>query len=136
MVLSATLLLLLPTYPSHPDDCRRLSRQLRDVQWNPAPPARGRPRATGARELSREKAAWIARQPGSGPERRERYRRLFDLTRGLRPFIHDDEVSLQRQQERCAHEVAANAILQRRDYSVCLFPEAMLRACFEPWLAV
>lgn len=137
MVLSATLLLPLATYPSHPDDCRCLARQLRDVQWNPQRhlPANGAVPPT-ARELSREKAAWVAREPGSGPERRERYRQLLALTQGLRPFVHDDEISLQRQQQRCTQEVEANAILQRRDYAFCLFSEGMLRRSFEPWLNV
>src|SRR4029078_2276022 len=88
MGLAATLLLPLATYPSHPDDCRRLSRQLRDVQWNPQRhlPANGAAPPT-ARALSREKADWVAREPGTGAERRERYRRLFDLTQDLRPFV-------------------------------------------------
>jgi hypothetical protein len=136
MVLSATLLLPLPAYPSHPDDCRRLARQLRDVHWNPqrhlpsdgaAPPQ--------ACELAQEKATWVAREPATAPSRRDRYRRLFNLTENLRPFVSDDEASLRMQHERCVQEVEANAILKRRDYAFCLYPEEMLRGYFAEFLS-
>jgi hypothetical protein len=131
MVLSATLLLPLPAYRSHPDDCRHLSRQLRDVQWNPQRhlPPNGAV-AGEARALAQQKAEWIAQAPDIARQRRERYRQLFGLTQALRPFVESEQSSLRRQHDRCAAEIAANAILQRRDYAFCLFPETQMREFF------
>lgn len=135
MVMSATLLLPLPGYPAHPDDCRRLSRQLRDLRWNPQRhlPTDGQA-APGARMLAEERANWVSRTPETARGRRERYQQLFQLTQELRPFVHEDEQTLARRQQRCLQEVEANAILQRRDYAFCLFPEDTLRRFFSTLL--
>ena len=124
LVLSATLLLPLPAYPVSPQDCQRLARELRDVQWNPqrhlgdAPPE--------ALALAAEKTAWIKRETATAGQRRERFQMLQALTRRLRGYLAEREGELGRRLDQCRRQAQANAILQRRDYAFCLYPEAEL----------
>jgi hypothetical protein len=137
MVLSATLLLPLPSYPAHPDDCQRLAHDLRDVHWNPQRHLEERHPVPGdAYELAEEKQFWIDREPTEGKGRKERFRKLQDLTQALRPFIGSREKTLRQALERCQREAEANAILQRRDYAFCLFPETALREYFGRLLSI
>jgi hypothetical protein len=126
LVLSATLLLPLPTLPARPDDCRKLAHDLRDVQWNPQ---RHLPAAVApeARAWAEQKQAWIARPGVTRRERRERYRALRSLTDNLRALLAEREVELRRQLAQCDEQVQANAALRRRDYAFCLYPESLLR---------
>jgi hypothetical protein len=128
LVLSATLLLPLPTFPARPAERQRLARQLRDLYYNPqrhlgngavAPPS--------AYYLAAEKQAWIAQQPTTAPARQERFHVLRTLTEKLRAHVDDRISVLEQKIMLCDQELRANAILQRRDYPFCLYPEGMLR---------
>ena len=66
-------------------------------------------------------------EPGAHPARKERYLRLRDCARQLRPLVADEMREMLWQRDRIAHEVAANAILGRRDFAFCLYPEATIR---------
>ena len=126
LVLSATRLLPLPAYPATPEDRRRLIRQVRDSVWNPERlivPADN----PGLRALSAEKQSWIARAPKTAAERRERYRMLRSLNARLAAALPDFQERLRQELAACEHELQANAILQRRDYAFCLYPEAALK---------
>lgn len=124
LVLSATLLLPVPLHPARPDDCRRLARELRDVHWNPE---RHIDLECAAAKLTLQKKAIINQQPTTRRERRERFHRLRELTEHLRAYTGDHEEKLREELASCAQQVQANALLTRRDYAFCLYPEARLR---------
>ena len=60
-------------------------------------------------------------------ERRERFQVLRDLTQKLRGFVASQEAEVRQHLLRSERELEANAILHRRDYAFCLYPEALLR---------
>jgi hypothetical protein len=128
LVLSATRLLPLPVAAIRPEDCRRLAHTVRDVHYNPQrhleeahiDPA-------PLRELLEQKRAWIARQPERPAERRQRFEVLRRLTDRLREPLADRETELRRSLAGCEQQLETRAVLQRRDYAFCLYPEALLR---------
>jgi hypothetical protein len=120
LVLSATLLLPLPCHPVTVEEERRLARRLRDLHWNPQRHLKGN-------ALVNEHAEWVAFQPRTRAERRERCRRLRDLVESLRPAVQEQIEQTRQQLELCRRQVEANAILRRRDYAFCLYPESLLR---------
>jgi hypothetical protein len=125
LVLSATLLLPLPAYPVREDSVRHLAHELRDLHFNPERHLErdGEP----VRTLVAEKEAWIARQPATSPERRERFHRLRELTEALRSHLGDRERQVAELLQRARRDLRANTVLRRRDYAFCLYPEADLR---------
>ena len=126
LVLSATLLLPLPRCPVRADKCKRLAHERRDLHWNPQRHLADH--APRAEKLAVEKRAWIARQPQGRQERRQRFQVLRDLTRQLQTHTGDREQTLAERLIRCDQQLAANEVLERRDYAFCLYPEAELRA--------
>jgi hypothetical protein len=133
LVLSATLLLPFSTYPSRPDDCRRLAHELRDLRWNPQ---RHVDMESVAAKLALQKQAWIEQQPDQRRDRREQFRVLRELTEHLRSYTEEREHQLHEQLNRCEQEVQANTVLQRRDYPFCLYPELLLRRFCTQFLEV
>jgi hypothetical protein len=128
LVLSGTLLLPLWTYPVTADDRRALARRLRDVEYNPQRHLEDGERADPAvRDLVEQKRAWIGREPEGRPGRRERFRRLRELNDRLRPWVADQADRLGAELAVCDRQLRANAVLGRRDYAFCLYPEAALR---------
>jgi hypothetical protein len=126
LVLSGTLRLPLPAYPAGPDDRRRLVRQVRDVHWNPQRHLRPE-QAQLLEQTLRQRQEWVARQADTPAGRRERFWKLRELNEVLRAPLAGRERDLEREGERLERELAANAVLRRRDYSFCLYPEATLR---------
>ena len=120
LILTATRLLPLPALPVTPEDRRRLIREARDVHYNPQ-------RYLDDSELVREKQAWIVREPPSAAERRERFEMIRKLTAALRKPLEQREILLRGRLAQCERQVAANAVLRRRDYAFCLYPEETLR---------
>jgi hypothetical protein len=133
LVVSGTWLLPLPRFPATTADRRRLHHQLRDVQWNPQ---RHLPHGAPAeaRAWAEEKQRRIAQPEGNRRYRRERYRMLRSLTEKLQPLLREREESLKRDLAACDWQLRQNAVLGRRDYSFCLYPEAMLRRLFQRFL--
>ncbi len=127
LVLSATRLLPLPRAAATANDCRRLRRELRDVHYNPQRHLDDISAAEHLSEQARRKHEWIARQPATSAERRERFRTLRALTEALRHPLRTREEQLRRQLFDCEQQLRINAVLGRRDYSFCLFPESVLR---------
>jgi hypothetical protein len=127
LVLSATLLLPLPTYAVNMADCRRLAAELRDLSFNPQRYLHD-PVTSAARDLVAERQTWIAQQPTTKQARRKRFEALRELTQKLRPFVSDRIRRVEYEKLRCDEELQANAVLQRRDYAFSLYPEAMLRS--------
>jgi hypothetical protein len=125
LVLSATLLLPLPTYPASAAECRRLKRELRELIWNPQ-----RHLADGdaaLQDLKKQKDAWVAQHPRERRQRWERYRALRALTEQLRVPLEGRIRETEARLAECERQLDANAILQRRDYAFCLYPEELLR---------
>lgn len=130
LVLSGTLRLPFHTFAVGPDDCRWLARELRDIEsnpqrhlledWNALLP-------TPARELANQKQHWIAQQAQTPAERRERFHVLKNLTDQLQPFVAGEAGQVRERLTRWTHQVQVNAVLRRRDYAFCLFPEEPLR---------
>lgn len=125
LVLSATLLLPFAEALARPRDGRPLHRELRDLDWNPQRHLEAGDAAVAA--LLARKREWVARDPADRAGRRERFRELQRLTRALRPFVAGRADELRRRAARCAREVETAAVLLRRDYAFCLYPEATLR---------
>ncbi|MHB1423377.1 MAG: hypothetical protein ACYC3I_09340 [Gemmataceae bacterium] len=128
IVFSATRWLPLPRPAATEDGRRHLLHDLRDLHYNPQRHLDGIESNEPLSDLVRSKQEWIARQPASPAERRERFRRLRALTEELRRPLRPREVQLRQQLLLCEQQLRTNAVLQRRDYSFCLFPENVLRS--------
>ncbi len=127
LVLSATRLLPLPRPTVTEDEHRQLVHELRDVHYNPQRHLDGISDEERLSELARRKHEWIARQPATSAGRRERFRMLRMLTEDLRRPLLPREEQLRRQAKDCEQQLRINAVLGRRDYSFCLYPENILR---------
>ncbi len=114
-VVSATLHLPLPTFPSKADDAKRLHRLARDLHWNPQ---RYLPDGSPEHDAIRES------KPSS---LRDQYRAFRALGDRLRPNVADEMDRTRKDLARAESEVAANAILKSREYSWVLYPEELLR---------
>jgi hypothetical protein len=138
-VLSATLHLPWPDFPSTEADLKRAERRVRDLEWNPqrhiSPVEAAR---FEVQRLLREKEELAANEPQREKHatRREWFRRLQDVTERLRPFVADQVPEAETELARSRAEVEANAILKRRDYSWVLYPEETLRPFLQQFLEV
>jgi hypothetical protein len=129
LVLSATLRLPLPHFPAGAGDEHSLQRARRELHWNPQ-----RHLPAGAAEASAwaaEKRRWVERAPADPAGRRERFQVLQSLTERLRPFTVAAESQVSHRLAAVRSELQANAVLGRRDFAFCLFPEEQIR----PFLA-
>jgi hypothetical protein len=127
LVLSATCWLPLPATPVSRAERRRLAHALRDLHYNPQRHLGPEQTEPALAEAARLKQAWIERRPGDRAGRRQRFRVLRELTERLRAPLHQREQELGRELERLDRTLADNALLHRRDYSFCLYPESVLR---------
>jgi hypothetical protein len=127
LVLSATRWLPLPRAAVTTEDHRRLVRELRDVHYNPQRHLDDARPSAELIELAASKQGWIACQAKTAAERRERFHMLRTLTEQLRRPLLSREEQLRQQLLRCQRQLRSNAVLQRRDYSFCLFPADSLR---------
>jgi hypothetical protein len=138
-VLSATLHLPLPGFPSTPDDLKRAEHRVRDLHWNPqrhlSPENRDRPEVQA---LLERKAALAGAEPPRTDHaaRKEWFRRLKRATEELRPFVFKQEPAAKAELARVRAEVAANEVLRRRDYAWVLYPEETLRPFLQRFLDV
>jgi hypothetical protein len=126
IVLSATRWLPLPRAPVHGEDRRRLAHAVRDVHYNPQRHLEEAATGDNLAELAVRKQTWIERPAATVRERRERFQMLRTLTEQLRQPLRPREGQLRQELARCERQLRANAVLQRRDYSFCLFPADIL----------
>jgi hypothetical protein len=131
MVLSATLLLPLERSPVSIEDQHRLQRTVRDLHYNPQ---RHLASNGSVGELMAAKRHWVERQPADRAERRQRFETIRRLNQQLAPFVKDQETAATDRLEKIGLQLAANAILQRRDYAFCLHPEEKLRSFYATFL--
>ncbi len=115
-VISATLLLPLPTFPSTPDDLKRLQRLARDLRWNPQ-------RYGTSAASDHEK---LVNAPVE--DARQRYRAFRALLDRQRPEVRERIEHTEQEIEHTKHKLAANAILRRRDLPWVLYPGPFLKS--------
>jgi hypothetical protein len=123
MVLTGTLRVPLHSFPATPDDERTAWRLVRDIHWNPQ------------RHLPPDADDWLdmfdakmeLAAAGNVNPPKVRFAEMRRLTERLRTRVVDVEAEARRRAEGTSAEAAANAILRRRDYAFCLFPESKLR---------
>jgi hypothetical protein len=138
-VLSATLHLPLPGFPSAADDLARAERRVRDLRWNPQ-------RYLSAEQLAdpdvkalveaHAELATAEPPPGAHAARREWFRKLQALTERLRPLVAGLVPHAEAELARVRSEVTANAVLRRRDYPWVLYPEETLRPFLQRFLSL
>jgi hypothetical protein len=134
VVLSATRLLPLPLYPVEEAQRKRLAQQLRDTHHNPQRHLGPLGDDPDLQPLLAERQFWVEQQPATRTERRQRARKLKDLKAQLRAPLGMVEHQLAEQLHTCEQELQANAILGRRDYAFCLYPESLLRPFCQSFL--
>jgi hypothetical protein len=128
MVLSATLRLPLQTFPTTGEKYRHLAAELRDLVYNPQRHLPEKARSDRAvQELMEQKQLWISRRPQTALERKEQFETLRKINALLRRYVGGEIARLSQELGRSRSELQANAVLERRDYVFCLFPETILR---------
>ena len=125
LVLSATRLLPLPTAPVRREDYERLAREMRDLRWNPQRHLLGG--IQDVRELSARKKSLIIEAPADAAAKLERFLGLREVTTRLGASLIKKTALLHEQLGLMERDLKANAVLRRRDYSFCLYPEEALR---------
>lgn len=136
-VLSATLHLPLPSFPTTVESVQRSERLLRDLRWNPQYHLKSEETVSAAvLQLIAEKEMLTETEPPSTdhPARRQWFRALQHLTGRLRPFVEGRISAAQETIRRQELELQANRVLQRRDYSWVFFPESTLRPFLQRFL--
>ena len=109
IVLSATRWLPLPRPAATEDDRRRLLHELRDVHFNPQRHLDAIEPNEPLSELAQSKQEWIARQPATDAERRERFLKLRSLTEEMRRPLRPHEEQLRQQLSICEQQLRTNA---------------------------
>ena len=136
-VLSATLHLPLPAFPSTADDLTHAERRVRDLRWNPQRHLSAEQLANpDVKALVEAHAALAASEPpyAAHAARREWFRALQSSADRLRPLVAGQVPVAEAESARVRSEVDANAILQRRDYPWVLYPEETLRPFLQRFL--
>jgi hypothetical protein len=140
MTMSATLQLPLGgVHNVQPADALRMEGMLRDLRFN-ADRHLAHDNSPAAAALVAEKQRLIAEQhaaPQSGQTRRERrqrsranferYRRLQAIHAELAPFAGEIRQRFEDDLQSVRRQLAANAVLQNREYPFCLFPAEKLQ---------
>ncbi|CAN5442209.1 hypothetical protein BH10PLA2_BH10PLA2_06570 [soil metagenome] len=135
-VLTATLLLPLQHWHASTQAVHELERRVRDLEYNPE-------RFFGdeqqfnelALRLMERKKKLVAEEPSSHPAKKQRFLDLRDVNARLAAFVIRDREHAVGLLEDSRHEVTANAILDSRDYSFCLYPATLLREFMTRFLA-
>ena len=127
-VLTATLLLPLSHWPSTAESTKRAARHLRDLEFNPD---RYLDEATKRQEptkrLLERKHALVREDPVLAAAKKDRFHALRAVNAQLAELLQNDRAEQESLLATSREEVAANALLDSRDYSFCLYPEEMLR---------
>jgi hypothetical protein len=135
LVLSATLLLPVPVHDVQSEQRRGLAHQLRDLAYNPQRHlGDGEGAVASVRELVARKQALIEQHPESRKDRRQRFSDIRAVNGALQDGMREQTLDVQRRLNSVDDELRENAVLQRRDFAFCLFPEAKLRPFCEGFL--
>jgi hypothetical protein len=135
-VLSATLHLPLPAFPTSAADVDALASRERDLYWNPQ---RHLSAAEATRpdveSLTRRHHLLAAMEPTDKAARRRWYRELREVGDQLRPLVAPKLADVRNWLARARQEAAANAIVQRRDFAWVLYSEEVLRPFLQQFLS-
>ncbi len=129
-VVTGTLHLPTPGFPRTKKDVAERESKLRRLHWNPEyffpadHPAR------------LDKWTLAANKPNGRPAVRAWFSRLRELTAEMRVAVADQVAEAERELATARAEVAANAILRRRDFAWVLYPEDTLRPILQQFLNV
>lgn len=124
-VVTGTLRLPLPSFPANRAHHDQLWRWLRDLDWSPEKFIDAPDPAT--QQWIQAKRHERDALPATAEERKARFRTLQELTRSFRPLVADKRARVEQFLRDCDLELAANAILESREYAFVLHPEAKLR---------
>ena len=128
IVLTATLHLPLPHFPTLPEERHAAERKVRDIKWNPqrylSESSRQLPEV---RQLVSEKEKLMRTKPAGKSERKAWFHDLCRLTEQLRPYVAEEVAAAERDLEHRMREATANEALVRRDFAWCMFPEDVLK---------
>jgi hypothetical protein len=125
LVLSGTLRLPLPVFPVTLEQRRRLTHQLREIRYNPQRHL-SEEQAESMAELLRDKQRWIEERPDTRIGRRRRFAELRSINERLHAPLVAEDARLVDEIRRTDRQLRSNAVMRRRDYSFCLFPERLL----------
>lgn len=138
-VVSATLLLPLPTQLATDAQVVSSQQRLRDLYWNPQ-------RHISDEDLSRPEVhcLWLRRQQLIASEpplqdhmaRKEWFNANREVTKALRQWVAEAIEKEQHQLEQLKRQVTANALLRRRDYAWVLHPSDQLRTLAEKGISL
>lgn len=129
-VVTGTLHVPSRVFPTTEEAVAALERKLRRLHWNPEgflPPDH---------PARVEKVALTARKPNGRPAIRAWFARIRELTGDMRTAVVDQLTGTEREMATARAEVAANAILRRRDFAWVLYPEDTLRPFLQQFLTV
>ncbi len=128
IVVTATVRLPLPTFPTTQADFEAAQRNRRDIHWNPQ-------RHVSAEALTNQdlqhalavKAKLIQSEPKDKRLRKSWFEDLGDATDAIRNFVVRETNASEADLAQRRREMTANEALIRRDFSWCLFPEESLK---------
>ena len=123
---TGTLHLPLGSLPATRDDLDRQRRNLWDLQWNPARALAGSDNPE-VRRLCMEFQTRLATPAPDLPARRARHSELSRIKSELAPFVRELIPAAREQIDLVTRQLAANRMLQDREYSYVLYPENKLR---------
>ena len=127
MIVSATLLLPLQSYPDATQQASMLERRLRDLTYKPELFIQC---SDDVDPLIRAKKDWIERKGATHAERVERFERIREINGCLLPGVVPEMERVRKSLDECNLLVEMDSVARRRDYAFCLYPEEMLREFF------
>lgn len=133
---SGTLRLPLGSYPVSEADLEDARRQLRDWQWNPTQALADV--ADPTVQQMRDDFHQILQQPtAETASRRDRHHELSRMKAALAPWTRERLPAAKAHVEEVSRQLAANRILQDREYSYVLYPADKLRGFLtsEAWMS-
>jgi hypothetical protein len=133
IVLSATLRLPFAGYSATQPERKKLAALVRDLVWNPQRHL-DETISPEAKTLADRKRAMLKELANGRAIGRQRHMEFRRLTASLQPFVQKASDQLGQELKRVDAELQANAVLRRRDFAFCLFPEALLRPFCQQFL--
>lgn len=130
LMLSGTLLLPIEHPRTSEDDVRAVNQRLRELTFHPEVHLDMRHSSETERAAAerwvKEKRRWVT-TPQTVENARQRCAAIRQANEALQPFVAGQRAMLLAERYRLTAALRANAILESREYSFCLYPEATLR---------
>jgi hypothetical protein len=126
IVLSATRWLPLPGFDVTEHDRRQLLQHLRELRFNPQRHLAAE-QSAALTDLLAGRQRLIEEQPADSRGRRQRFAAIRTINEQLAAPLAAEEANTRKELARVDEQLKANAVLRRRDYAYCLYPENVLR---------